>query len=507
MDGSFSSLSLIAADGNTINNFISEGFNPQYNFYINSMASTAVNNNFFNAIWLESVGGTSYPKNTNFYIRSGGQVYIKNIQRDYANYLFEVVGLNTLELTFDGIPFFNSVGPEYFNYSGVTTNNYLLIFRNVTPAFESILSNTASWTGGVVSDYIIYNKQGISTSSNTFTLDGFSGNTLKSKSTYPPLALNRSRAVSGLLFWGQSDPNANVSTSLSPPGMFMIATERTSGADVVNINSSTSTNGGQFYSVKSRGTNSIPLTVSNGDIIGGYGGKAYDGTTLLECGVLRFSVDGAPSAGAIPTRLRLYLRDSSSYREVFAIRASGQIEVLIAPATGDLTDFILTRTSTGALRQVASTDIIATGAQYQLGYYAASGSKISPLTLITASRALKSDANGLPVAFDTATEPSLAELTYVKGVTSAIQTQINSKISSASIVSGLYAANGDGILVTFTVTHGFTGTPTNVQVTMAGVDVMLRYFVNNITATTFDVTFETPPIVGTNNVTFYWTVK
>lgn len=46
---------------------------------------------------------------------------------------------------------------------------------------------------------------------------------------------------------------------------------------------------------------------------------------------------------------------------------------------------------------------------------------------ITAARALKSDANGIPVHFDTATEPSMTELTYVKGVTSAIQTQLDAK--------------------------------------------------------------------------------
>lgn len=142
---------------------------------------------------------------------------------------------------------------------------------------------------------------------------------------------------------------------------------------------------------------------------------------------------------------------------------------------------------------------VSSGTQYQLTYYPSTGSIVNGLTIITASRALKSDANGLPIAFDTATEPSLAELAYVKGVTSAIQTQFGTK--------GTYAANGDGILTTFTVTHGYTGTPTNVQVTPAGVDSAIPLFVSNITGTTFDVTFTSAPIVGTNNVTFYWTAK
>lgn len=65
------------------------------------------------------------------------------------------------------------------------------------------------------------------------------------------------------------------------------------------------------------------------------------------------------------------------------------------------------------------------GTQYRLGYYAATGTAISEAAAITASRALKSDANGVPTHFDTSTEPSLTELSYVKGVTSAIQTQLN----------------------------------------------------------------------------------
>lgn len=56
-----------------------------------------------------------------------------------------------------------------------------------------------------------------------------------------------------------------------------------------------------------------------------------------------------------------------------------------------------------------------------------SGGAIVEAAAITPARALKSDANGIPTHFDTATEPSLTELSYVKGVTSAIQTQLNAK--------------------------------------------------------------------------------
>jgi hypothetical protein len=68
------------------------------------------------------------------------------------------------------------------------------------------------------------------------------------------------------------------------------------------------------------------------------------------------------------------------------------------------------------------------GTANRLAYYATTGTAVSEASAITAAHALKSDANGIPTHFDTATEPSLTELTYVKGVTSAIQTQIDSKL-------------------------------------------------------------------------------
>lgn len=59
-----------------------------------------------------------------------------------------------------------------------------------------------------------------------------------------------------------------------------------------------------------------------------------------------------------------------------------------------------------------------------------SGGAIVEASAITAARALKSDANGIPTHFDTTTEPSMTELAYVKGVTSAIQTQLDGKASA-----------------------------------------------------------------------------
>ena len=82
------------------------------------------------------------------------------------------------------------------------------------------------------------------------------------------------------------------------------------------------------------------------------------------------------------------------------------------------------------------------GTQYRLAYYAANGTAVSQASAITGARALKSDANGVPTHFDTATEPTLAELAFVKGVTSAIQSQINAKLTAtATAFSALLTAD------------------------------------------------------------------
>jgi len=76
--------------------------------------------------------------------------------------------------------------------------------------------------------------------------------------------------------------------------------------------------------------------------------------------------------------------------------------------------------------------ITGSGTANRLAYFTGT-QVIDDAAAITAARALKSDANGIPTHFDTTTEPSMTELSYVKGVTSAIQTQLDSK--QASLVS------------------------------------------------------------------------
>jgi hypothetical protein len=97
---------------------------------------------------------------------------------------------------------------------------------------------------------------------------------------------------------------------------------------------------------------------------------------------------------------------------------------LTLPTTQGAISTFLQNNGSGVLSWVTATGSgTVTGATAnQLAYYASTGSTVSGLTSITASRALASDSNGLPVASAT----TATELGYVSGVTSAIQTQLNS---------------------------------------------------------------------------------
>ena len=62
-------------------------------------------------------------------------------------------------------------------------------------------------------------------------------------------------------------------------------------------------------------------------------------------------------------------------------------------------------------------------------------------TTVTASRAVASDSNGLPVASAT----TATELGYVSGVTSAIQTQLNGKLTSSLTDTHIFIGNGSNV--------------------------------------------------------------
>ena len=104
-------------------------------------------------------------------------------------------------------------------------------------------------------------------------------------------------------------------------------------------------------------------------------------------------------------------------------------QALTFPAGTGTSGYVLSTNGSGTLSWIAGgSGTVNSGTQYQLAYYATSTTAVSGLTLITASRALVSDTNGLPVAATT----TATEIGYVNGVTSAIQTQFTGKRANFS---------------------------------------------------------------------------
>lgn len=103
------------------------------------------------------------------------------------------------------------------------------------------------------------------------------------------------------------------------------------------------------------------------------------------------------------------------------------------------------------VNNIAAGSIIGTinaGSANRLAYYAGAGNTIDDLAALTGNRALATDASGLP----SATGVTNTELGYLSGVTSAVQTQISSKASTAlsnlasvAINTGLLPGTSDSI--------------------------------------------------------------
>lgn len=132
---------------------------------------------------------------------------------------------------------------------------------------------------------------------------------------------------------------------------------------------------------------------------------------------------------------------------------------------------------------------------------------------LTASEIVGTDASKNLVSLAVATYPSLTELTYVKGVTSSIQTQINAKgtgtVTSVSVVT----ANGvSGSVATSTTTPAITITlgaitPTTINgntittgtgtLTLGAGSTLVTSATNSITLTSTGATNVTLPTTGT----------
>lgn len=136
------------------------------------------------------------------------------------------------------------------------------------------------------------------------------------------------------------------------------------------------------------------------------------------------------------------------------------------------------------------------GANFRLTASDGSGNR-GNVNAITGGRALKSDANGIPTHFDTTTEPSLAELTHVKGVTSPIQIQLNSKENTitAGTISQYY--RGDKTFQNLDKTAVGLSNVDNTSDINKPISTAQQIALNNRTSNAIKRAGATTPVTGT----------
>jgi len=113
---------------------------------------------------------------------------------------------------------------------------------------------------------------------------------------------------------------------------------------------------------------------------------------------------------------------------------SGNNGALVANGSGSGTAIDITHTGSGTKLNIGdggSGDLIVAG----IDKFKVTDAGVLSMSGLTASEILITDASKNIVSGAVATYPSLTELSYVKGVTSAIQTQLNTKLSSVSLAA------------------------------------------------------------------------
>jgi hypothetical protein len=189
---------------------------------------------------------------------------------------------------------------------------------------------------------------------------------------------------------------------------------------------------GTFAGYKLTGNYNIILTndsTSNSPLIAASGNTVIGGNLTSLSPTLTNSIVIGNGRGT--ERLRFDGSGNLSITAQSSVSDTTAYKALVQDASGNIKKMSFWPGSSGG------SGTVNTGNQFQLGYYAANGTAISPLTLITGSRAVVSDANGLPIAATT----TATEIGFVNGVTSSIQTQLNGKQASGNYITAL---TGDG---------------------------------------------------------------
>jgi hypothetical protein len=154
---------------------------------------------------------------------------------------------------------------------------------------------------------------------------------------------------------------------------------------------------------KARGTLAAPLAVQTGDLIVNLFPMAYDGSAFINAARIRFLVDGAVSAGSVPTAFQILTGANASGVERLRVTSAGDVGI----GTGSPAQRLHVVGNLRVDGEITGTNI---KAQYQdLAEWVPSQSDLAPGTVVIVDRSI---GNGV-------TESSSAYDTSVAGVVSA----------------------------------------------------------------------------------------
>lgn len=313
---------------------------------------------------------------------------------------------------------------DVYTYS--TTNDRLPVGANGT-----VLTADSSTATGL--KWAAVTGTGTVTDVSVTSANGFAGSVATSTTTP---AITISTTVTGLLKGNGTAVSAAVAnTDYQSP--ITLTTTGTSGAatfngTTLNIPNYTSGDG-------TPGGSDTQLQYNNAGAFEGISGATTDGT------VTTFTTNNLKAADVTASGSGGLVLKNSAGTSIISLGSGGGTNATMAAPTNigsNSADYIQIAGGTNNTTQTAtgsSTDIDITLIPKGAGKAKITGNlNISGLT---ASQLVATNASKDLLSLDTATYPSLTEISYVKGVTSAIQTQLNAKgsgtVTSVSFTGGL----------------------------------------------------------------------